>query len=77
MTQVRYFAAAEEAAGRATEARSELTLGQLRAGLQHDHAPLAAILDRCAILVNGARHDDDTRLDADAVVDILPPFAGG
>lgn len=78
MARVRYFAAAEEAAGVAEELRSERTLGELRSGLGADHPGLAAILQRCAVLVSGSRHEDPaTTLDADTLVDVLPPFAGG
>ena len=38
---------------------------------------LGGILPRCAVLVAGARRDDDAPLEADTVVDVLPPFAGG
>ncbi len=78
MARVRYFAAAEEAAGRADEARAETTLGALRAALLADYPALAEILPRCSILVAGSRQDDDASpLDPDVLVDVLPPFAGG
>ena len=78
MARVRYFAAAEESAGVAEETRPETTLEELRAGLSADHPGLAAILPRCAVLVAGARREDpSTPLEADTIVDVLPPFAGG
>lgn len=77
MPVVRYFAAAEEATGRAEERRTEATLGALREALAAEHPALGAILPRCAVLVDGRRHDDDTALSPEATVDILPPFAGG
>jgi len=78
MARVRYFAAAEEAAGVAEEHRGERTLGELRAALLADHPAFAGILPRCSILVAGSRQDDDAApLAADALVDVLPPFAGG
>ena len=77
MTRVRYFAAAEEATGRAEDVRSEPTVGALRAALVAEHPGLVGILPRCAVLVDGARTDDDTPLSADTLVDVLPPFAGG
>lgn len=77
MTQVRYFAAAEEFAGRATEQRDDATLGALRRTLATDYPALGAILPRCAVLVDGRRSDDETALGAASVVDVLPPFAGG
>lgn len=75
--RVRYFAAAAEAAGTDAEDRAETTLTALRAGIVRDHAALGGILDRCAVLVDGTRRDDDAALDAVAHVDVLPPFAGG
>jgi len=77
MARVRYFAAAEEAAGRAEELRTETTLGALRAAVAADHPGLGGILPRCAVLVAGSRVDDDTPLAEDTLVDVLPPFAGG
>jgi len=78
MALVRYFAAAEEAAGLAEERRGEPTLGALRAALVADHPRLARILPRCSVLVAGSRHEDPaTSLDDETLVDVLPPFAGG
>ena len=77
MTLVRFFAAAEEAAGTAQEQRTESTLDALRAGLVADHPALRGVLPRCAVLVDGVRHDGDVELSASATVDVLPPFAGG
>lgn len=75
--RVRYFAAAAEAAGVDSEERGEPTLAALRAAVLADHAALDGILDRCAVLVDGVRHDDDAPLDDVTHVDVLPPFAGG
>ncbi|MET0812361.1 MAG: MoaD/ThiS family protein [Microbacterium sp.] len=77
MAQVRYFAAAEELAGVATESRDEATLGALRAALSVERPGLGGILPRCAVLVGGSRVSDETPLAADTLVDVLPPFAGG
>jgi len=77
VTRVRYFAAAEEAAGVGEEVRDEPTLGRLRQALQADHPALEPILPRCAVLVDGARKDDATALTDATTVDVLPPFAGG
>ncbi|MFJ4038511.1 MoaD/ThiS family protein [Microbacterium sp. NPDC090007] len=75
--RVRYFAAAAEAAGMDAEDRTEPSLAALRGALVADHPELGAILDRCAVLVDGARHDDDAPLAGVTHVDVLPPFAGG
>lgn len=77
MSRVRFFAAAEEMAGRAEEVRRETTLGELRTALAAQYPGLGAILPRCAVLVAGSRVDDDTVLSDDILVDVLPPFAGG
>ncbi len=77
MPVVRYFAAAEDAAGRDTERRTESTLGDLRRAVAAEHPALGSILPRCAVLVDGARADDATTLREDDLVDVLPPFAGG
>lgn len=77
MARVRYFAAAEEMAGRAEEVRAEQTLGALRAALSTERPGLGGILPRCAVLVGGVRVDDDHALGRDDLVDVLPPFAGG
>lgn len=77
MIEVRFFAAAREAAGVTSEVRTEHTVGELRAALVRDHPALGPILGHCALLVDGARRPDDHRLDQPAVADVLPPFAGG
>ncbi|HEX5859304.1 MAG TPA: MoaD/ThiS family protein [Microbacterium sp.] len=77
MARVRYFAAAEEAAGHESETRFEASLGELRAALGTEHPELGVILPRCAVLVDGSRAGDDAILGEDTLVDVLPPFAGG
>jgi sulfur-carrier protein len=74
---VRLFAAAEEAAGAERLDRAETDLGALRAGLGADYPALGVILPRCSVLIDGVRSDDAAPLPPGAVVDILPPFAGG
>jgi molybdopterin converting factor small subunit len=75
--RVRYFAAAAEAAGTDAEDRSEDSLDALRGAVVADHPALGSILDRCAVLVDGTRRDDDAPLAGATHVDVLPPFAGG
>lgn len=77
MVQVRYFAAAEEFAGRPTEQRGESDLAALRAGLAADYPALGRVLARCAVLVDGRRVADSAPLPDGTLVDVLPPFAGG
>lgn len=75
---VRYFAAAAEAAGTAQEVVRAGTLAELRTAVVERHGDgLARVLTRCAVLHDGARPDDDAPLPDGAVVDVLPPFAGG
>jgi molybdopterin converting factor small subunit len=76
---VRYFAAARAAAGVAEEKVTAATLDDLISTVGAEHgARLAAVLARCSFLVDGlARHDRAAPLATDAVVDVLPPFAGG
>ncbi|MFJ4223831.1 MoaD/ThiS family protein [Microbacterium sp. NPDC089695] len=77
MTRVRYFAAAAEAAGTDAEERPETTLAELRAAVVSEHPALGDILPKCAVMVDGVRSDDDRSLDGVALIDVLPPFAGG
>ncbi|WP_152192581.1 MoaD/ThiS family protein [Georgenia satyanarayanai] len=78
MSTVRYFAAAAEAAGREQEPVEPATVGELRAVLSERHGErLARVLERCSVLVNGVRSDNDAPVTAGDVVDVLPPFAGG
>lgn len=77
MVHVRYFAAAEEFAGRAEEIRVDADLATLRAGLTREYPALGRILPNCALLVDGVRRSDSAPLSSTTVVDVLPPFAGG
>lgn len=77
MVQVRFFAAAEEAVGSAQLTVDAETLAVLTSILRTDHPALAGILPRCSVLVDGSRVDESSPLSSDAVVDVLPPFAGG
>ncbi len=77
--KVRYFAGAAEAAGREEQVLDgERTLGSLRSTMAAEHGPeFAAVLERCAVLVDGARGADELLIPDTATVDVLPPFAGG
>lgn len=80
MIEVRYFAGARDAAGVTQESLpGPTTAGALRTQLVARHgARLGEVLDRCALLVAGARAADDASPVPDGVtVDVLPPFAGG
>lgn len=77
MTTVRFFAAAEEAVGRDALMTDAVTLGDLKSTLLAEHPALHGLLSRCAVLVDGARVDDEFALAGAQTVDVLPPFAGG
>jgi len=79
MAQVRYFAAAAEAAGTDNETLPAATLGELLRGMTDRHgSDLQRVLVRCSLLVDGTRTADaSARLTETATVDVLPPFAGG
>ena len=80
--EVRYFAAAAEAAGCDAEhvrLAPGTTVGALLDALGARHgAGLADVAARCALLVDGVLHRDRTApLGTPERVDVLPPFAGG
>ena len=76
---VRYFAGARAAAGVDTESRDAATLGELVGQLVGDHGEqLERVLTACSFLVDGTTtRDRAVALAPGAVVDVLPPFAGG
>ena len=81
---MRYWAAAKQAAGVAEETISAETLGDALAAAvagRDGAATLRAVLARSSFLVDGSpvgtRAPDSVRLADAAVVEVLPPFAGG
>jgi molybdopterin converting factor small subunit len=76
---VRYFAGARAAAGVDTESRAAGTLEELVRQIVADHGDrLERVLTACSFLVDGTQtRDRASVLAPDAVVDVLPPFAGG
>jgi molybdopterin converting factor small subunit len=84
MVTVRYWAAAKQAAGVAEEILTAGTLAELLAGVlaRHPAAPaLAGVLARSSFLIDGEqagnRPPESVPLSEGAVVEVLPPFAGG
>ena len=73
---VRYWAGARRAAGLDAETLHADTLGGLRAVLA-SRPELAKISEVASFLVDGAQAGEATELYPGAVVDVLPPFAGG
>ncbi|MET4781650.1 MoaD/ThiS family protein [Glaciihabitans sp. UYNi722] len=76
--EVRYFAAAAEAAGREGESLPLVpTVGELRAVLIERYGDaMSRVLASGSFLVDGVVSRDDSRA-VGARVDVLPPFAGG
>jgi molybdopterin converting factor small subunit len=79
--KIRYWAAAKEAAGVAEEPFEAVTLGELMTKITQNRAQLARVVRRCSFLVDGSpvgkRPHDEVALGDGAVVEVLPPFAGG
>ena len=74
---VRYWAAAQAAAGTHEERLTAADLGQLRDAALHAHPGLAPVLKVASFLLDGRRIDEAATLPAESVVEVLPPFAGG
>ena len=76
---VRYFAGARAAAGGDTQSREAASLDQLVGQIVADHGErLERVLTACSFLVDGTQtRNRATALSPGAVVDVLPPFAGG
>jgi molybdopterin converting factor small subunit len=84
MVTVRYWAAAKQAAGVAQETLSAATLAEALAAAVASRAAAAdfqAVLARSSFLVDGqqagGRPAESIRLEEGAVIEVLPPFAGG
>lgn len=79
MATVRFFAAAAEATGTESERVEADDLGSLLAALRERHgAELARVLELSSVLHEGQYvSDPELALAHDAVLDVLPPFAGG
>jgi molybdopterin synthase sulfur carrier subunit len=76
---VRYFAGARAAAGVDAEIRDAASLEELVGQIVGDHGErLERVLTACSFLVDGtATRNRASALSPGAVVDVLPPFAGG
>ncbi len=80
MLTVRYFAGARAAAGGTrSEEADAASLNDLIEQLTTRHGErLAVVLKAASFLVDGLTcHDRTAPLPANAVIDVLPPFAGG
>jgi len=77
VAEVRYFAAAAEAAGVEEELLDASTVGELKAQLVAKYGePMTKVLASGSFLVDGVvSRDDAVRIGVR--IDVLPPFAGG
>ena len=76
--EVHLFAAARAAAGADVLHVTGGTVGQALERAAAAAPGLAAVLERCSVLVDGvATHGDDMVLAPGSRLDVLPPFAGG
>jgi len=78
VVEVRYFAAAAEAAGRDEETLPPVaTVGELKSVLVERYGDaMARVVASGSFLVDGVVSRDDAR-QLGSRVDVLPPFAGG
>ena len=81
---IRYWAAAKEAAGVAEEAVDAITLRDaldVAVASRRPDTRLATVIARSSFLVNadpvGRARKESITLDDGAVIEVLPPFAGG
>jgi molybdopterin converting factor small subunit len=74
---IRYFAAARSAAGEPSATADAGSIGDLVSTVSTDRPELARVLSICTFLLDGERADRGTKLTSGALVDALPPFAGG
>ncbi|PYY38861.1 MULTISPECIES: MoaD/ThiS family protein [unclassified Curtobacterium] len=79
MTTLRFFAAARAAVGiDDTTVTADSLDDALRQVEAADPERWAALQERCSYLVDGVTtRDRSTSLDGVALVDVMPPFAGG
>lgn len=81
---IRYWAAAKDAAGVPEESVEARTLAEALHAAVASRAPdlrLRDVLERSSLLVDGTRASraraEETTLPEGAVIEVLPPFAGG
>jgi sulfur-carrier protein len=78
---LRYWAAAKDAAGAAEEKAEALTLADALEAVGDKNARLRLVLSRSSFLINGepagTRPPESIVLANDAIIEVLPPFAGG
>jgi sulfur-carrier protein len=83
MVTLRYWAAAKEAAGVAEQkvTADTLAIALAQAGGPGTRSRLSPVLERSSFLINGLpvgrRAPESVQLSEGAVIEVLPPFAGG
>jgi molybdopterin converting factor small subunit len=78
MAKVNFYAAARAASGVSESEIDGSTLGEVIASASAKYPKLSAILPGCSYLVNGAAEsNNEMKINAEDVIDILPRFAGG
>lgn len=78
MVTVRYWAGARAAAGVAEERLAGVaTVDDLVTHLAESRPGLLAVLPVCSVLVGGRASTGADQIAPGAVVEVLPPFAGG
>ena len=78
MAIVNFYAAARAASGVSESQIDGATLGEIIATASAQNPKLIAILPGCSYLVNGAAESNNNlKINAEDVIDILPRFAGG
>jgi sulfur-carrier protein len=74
---VRYWAGARDAAGCDDEPLQAASVREVLAQLVSRGAPLAEVVRRSSVLLDGRVVRDDADLVDGQTVEVLPPFAGG
>lgn len=83
MAVIRLYAAARAVTGRSEltseelELAGEFTIDALLAALAHRVPDAGPVLRSCSLLVDGVRQQGGNSVSPQAVIDVLPPFAGG
>jgi molybdopterin synthase sulfur carrier subunit len=78
VAQVRYWAAARELAGTATEPVDGSTVAAVLEAVGARHGPgMAALLSRSVLLLDGSQASPADAVGAAALLEVLPPYAGG
>jgi len=74
---IRYWASARAAAGCDSEVLAGRRVGDVLEAAASAHTGLRAVLGVCTILLDGRPASPSELLPAGAVLEVLPPFAGG